>query len=72
VALGKAPRAAKIWHLPDAAGTGLGRVWYVTAIASTWAGAIVVQAGRRRYTAVTFRGDPRRHGVNEAEADRYH
>ena len=72
-ALGKAARAAKIWHLPDAAAAGLRRVWDVTGIACpAEPGAFVVQAGRRRYTAVTFRGDPRRHGVNEAQADRHH
>jgi hypothetical protein len=30
---GKAERAAKIWHLPDAAAAGLRRVWYLMAIA---------------------------------------
>ena len=30
---GKAARAAKIWHLPNAAAAGLRRVWYLTAIA---------------------------------------
>ena len=32
-ALGKAVRAAKIGHLPDAAAAGLGPMWYVTATA---------------------------------------
>jgi hypothetical protein len=59
-ALAKAVRAAKIWHLPNAAAAGLRRVWYVTAIACpAESGAFVVQAGPRRYTAVTFRGDAR-------------
>ena len=56
-ALAKAVRAAKIWHLPHAAAASLRRVWYVTAIACpAESGAFVVQAGPRRYTAVTFRG----------------
>ena len=48
---GKAARAAKIWHLPNAAAAGLRRVWYLTAIACpAEPGAFVVQAGPRRYT----------------------
>ena len=66
-------RAAKIGLLPDAAAAGLGRVWYLAAIACPIEpGAFVVQAGPRRYTAVRSRGGPHRHGVNEAEADRHH
>ena len=68
---GKAPRAAKIWNLPNAAAAGLRRVWYLTAITCpAEPGAFVVEAGPRRYTAVTFGVNPHLHGVNEAEADR--
>jgi len=45
------PRAAKIWHLPDAAAADLGRVWYLTAIACpAGPGPFVVQAGPRWHT----------------------
>ena len=54
-----------------AAAAGLWRVWYLTAIdCPAEPGAFVVQAGPHRYTAVTLWGNPRRHGVNEAKADR--
>jgi hypothetical protein len=69
---GKAARAPKIWHLPDATAAGLRRVWYLTATACpAEPGAFVVQAGPRRDTAVTFRGNPGRYVVNEAKADRH-
>jgi hypothetical protein len=70
---GRAAGGAKIGHLPDAAAAGLGRAWYVSAIVCpAESGAFVVQSGPCRYTPVRFWGDPRRHGVNEAEADRHH
>ena len=53
--------------MPNAVAAGLRRVWYLTAITCpAEPGAFVVEAGPRRYTAVTFGVNPHPHGVNEA------
>ena len=55
-------------HLPDAATGGLGRFWYLAAIA------VLLGPGRSSYKrdhGGEFRGGPRRYGVYGAQADRH-